>query len=109
MEASKILSKSIKLILLGALLYSLFLKDHTQPPFYDLNSKSQTQISDEGDLLKNGIMQKIGYSLDYKAKFNYDQIYPAFFGLHWLFKDFKFKQYEKFTFLTKSKLTQLYV
>lgn len=55
MQPSQIIKLSIRLVLLGALLYSLFLKDHTQPPYYDLNVQSQEKLNDNV-LLKNGIL-----------------------------------------------------
>lgn len=90
MQISVLISKLIKLVLLLALIFTLFFKSHHHQPIYSLGVASQKKL-EKDVLLKNGLLQDSGFSLSYQAKLEYKDIYPAFFGLHWLWKDFKFK------------------
>ena len=109
MGLSEKFSNLVTIILLGYLIFSVFIQHKEIAKNESLGVGEQTELTTHGPFLNSsGQLIESGWSRKYMKEFNHEQIYPVWLGLN-ILKNIRIKRFEYYSFLANNKLVQIAV
>jgi len=109
MSLSDKFSTGINILLVGLILYNLFLKSHDRPKITDIGVADEAELQTHGKLLNTtGQLSEIGWSKRYIKEFSLADVYPVLFGFKAL-TPLKYKRFNYYSFTFDEKIMQIAV
>lgn len=107
MALSEKFSNLLTYILLAYLLFSLFIQHKETPKDTTTGVADQVEITEPGQFFNSsGQVANPGWSKKYLVDYNFERIYPVWFGLN-IFKNFRVKKFEFYQFNFDNKIVQI--